>query len=284
MDGKLAETVLLSAQRVLTATPRAEFAAHCEEHENIQQRLNRTGLRTYGARYTEPEPAKGKHESSTSGQPQQRAENERVLQHRPKAVPAQVSTSDSASTTEDIHTDALSKRVQAIVKRFPAYQGDGIEPQQEQRPREIPCPDCDAKFRSQYVTPCYLNTLSIKFCLSPRSNKGIGSNLTRTSYHCTAVETIFSSMVWLRTGTIKLALMWLPLAIAADIVIVPSPVVISWRRYGCLSTTIYMARCFSAGNATLRFRLWLRKRSMNSHVNLTQPAAVHDQVTNNGRD
>lgn len=174
---------------------RAEFAAHCEEHEKIQQRLNRTGLRTYGARYTEGESAKGKQESSPSGQPQQRAANERVLQHRPKAVPAQASTSDSASTTEDIHTDALSKRVQAIVKRFPAYQGDGIEPQQEQRPREIPCPDCDAKFRDQYVTPCYLNTVFITIRLLPRFNKGIGRNLTRTSYHCTAVETTFSSIV-----------------------------------------------------------------------------------------
>ncbi len=200
------EGLLLSAQRVLTVTSRAEFAAHCEEHENIQQRLNRTGLRTYGARYTESEPAKGKQESSTLGQPQQPAGNERVLQHRPKAVSAQVSTSDSASTTEDTHADALSKRVQAIVGRFPAYQGDGIEPQPEQRPREIPCPDCDAKFRNQYVTPCYLNTLSTIIRLSPRSNKHIGRNLTRTSSHCTAVETTFSSMVWLRTGTVKLAL------------------------------------------------------------------------------
>ncbi len=80
--------------------------------------------------------------------------------------------------------------MRAIMTRFSPYQGDDIE-HQEERSREIPCPDCDFKFRDQYVTPHPWRFKRV----SVGTDQGAGRNLRHTFYRCTAVEAISSNTV-----------------------------------------------------------------------------------------
>jgi hypothetical protein len=133
----------ISTFNSLTVGPnRVDFTAHCDKHAKLQEQLKRTGQRTYGARYTDEEPTKDPNGKEPEPQPN-KPEPPKPQQNNTAKVTALPVRGKTGATTTNKTT---IERVRGIIARFQPYE-DGVEQAIPQH-AELPCPDCDFKFRN----------------------------------------------------------------------------------------------------------------------------------------